>query len=254
MNKTRWTKNLAGTKYSRRVKREATFEPSEPLQFLSGNKKTGVSINLPLTNCRPSIRCAETCYAMEGFIAAGNSIRRTLAVDRLFRTGEGMDRLIEECKQQDNVRLNGIGDFVTEHIVQLYRLAWACPDTIFWGFTRKQEIARMVNGTSYDNLSIILSWDASHRAGHVKGYKGPLAYGPVKPEDKIPDDPRIIVVFPEHHGRGPTGNVEPHKKDCPAVRTTNPDLKYDACGRCRRCFKPHDVKDFDTSRFYEALV
>lgn len=256
MAKSGYTKNLPGTKYTRRVQREGRVRlPEMTHKMLSGNKKTGAALNLPLSCCRPSARCAETCYAMEGFISSDRAIQHSLVIDRLFRIGEGMVRLIKECRKRKDVRLNGIGDFITDHLPQLFRLVEACPKTIFWGFTRKKEIAVLVNG-QYKNLSLVLSWDATHHKSHVRGYKGPLAYGPIQPGEKVPNDKRIIVVFPEHHQKHPHVDILEHKKDCPATRIPigREYLKEGACQRCQRCMKPHEVESFDTTHFYGVRV
>lgn len=221
-------------------------------KLLSGNKKTGVAINLPLLGCRPSPRCAEVCYAMEGFVAAPHVMSATLRMDQILRTGEHLDKLIKECRKEKDVRLLGIGDFIPEHILNVLLIAQKCPDTIFWGFTRKRENAETLNKV-YDNLSIVLSWDVTHAPSHVDGYKGPLSYGPIQASEEVPDDPRIIVVFPEHHQSHPDPKIEKHQKDYPATRIPpfREGLKTQACQRCGRCLRPHDVKGFDTTHFYE---
>lgn len=250
--KSKWTENLPGTKYSRRAERERGFQ-DKPLSklktVLSGNKKTGASLNLPLLNCRPSKLCAETCYAMEGYVAQDMSIRHTQAVDAMLRTGLGIAQLTKECQARDDVRLCGIGDLVEDHLPQLFRLAEDCPATIFWGFTRKREIADWVRAKRLSNLTLILSWDHTHPPEHVAGYAGPLSYGPTRPGDEVPDDPRIIVVFPEHHQKDPHPDTAITSKDCPAIRYG--DEKQDACQRCRRCIDPNN---FDPAKLpdYEA--
>lgn len=222
-------------------------------KLLSGNKKTGVAINLPLRNCSPSKRCAETCYAMEGFVAAPHVIKATLRMNHVLLTGEHLDKLVAECKKEPDVRLLGIGDFHIAHLHQVVQLAKACPETVFWGFTRKRSIAEALNH-ELQNLSIVLSWDCTHHAhSHVAGYEGPLAYGPIQAGEEVPNDERIIVVFPEHHQSHPDRKIQPHEKDCPATRIPafREGLKHGACQRCGRCLRPHDVTHFDTTHFYE---
>lgn len=250
----RYARKQQGTKFSRRIVRERNLPPHEfgkHSRYLSSNKKTGAALNLPLSCCRPSARCAETCYAMEGFIAASHVIRHSFAVDEMLCTGEGLEKLIRECQRQSDVRLNGIGDLTLNHLPQIFRLVCACPKTIFWGFTRKREIAEATNGI-YDNLSLVLSWDATHPSEHVEGYKGPMAYGPVQAGEQVPDDDRIIVGFPEHHQSHPDKKIELHEKDCPATRIPafREYLKTNACQRCGRCLHPHNAS-IDTTRFYE---
>ncbi len=217
-----------GTKFNRRIKREqdlADAAEHHAPRLLSTNKKTGAAINLPLMCCRPSARCAETCYAMEGFVSAPNVIKATLRMNHTLTTGSGLDQLIRECRLVPFIRLNGIGDLNEAHIANVIILA------------RKREIAEALNG-KLKNLSIVLSWDVTHSTAHVEGYEGPLAFGPIQAGDEVPDDDRIIVVFPEHHQHGPADDITPHQKDCP-LQTRNHEAKAGACEACGRCLRPH---------------
>ncbi len=168
--------------------------PARAVPILSTNRKTAVSINLPVRNCKPTRRCAAACYACEGPIAWTNSVRKALAVDAALRKGE-IEGLIWECRMLQGVRLCGSGDMTLDHVPAVLRLAEACPDTTFWGFTRRREVAEAVNGQQAD-LSLIVTFDATSPDRELQGYEGPLAFGPSTPRDKVPDDQRIIVVFP----------------------------------------------------------
>ena len=205
--------------YGRRAKAERCIARKPPPRLnaiLSTNKKTGTSLNLPVKNCRPTKRCAAACYACQGPISWKNSIKKALAVDEILRSGE-IEGLIWECRRLQDVRLNGSGDMTLDHVPGLLRLTEACPDTVFWGFTRKREIAEALNGKQ-QNLSLILSFDATSPDTDIAGYDGPLAFGPNRSEDQVPHDPRIIVVFPEHHSGRTMKGVPAHLKDCPATR------------------------------------
>jgi len=265
-----------------RTEQELLREPlPRVVQLLSTNTKTGTSINLPVINCRPTRRCAKACYACEGPITFKHSVRKTLVVDEALRKGE-IEGLIWECRMLRSVRLNGSGDMTDEHVDSVLRLAQACPGTLFWGFTRKREIAEAVNGkpsaeapgdparrsdageavngrasstassTSSEsvsgrsmsadgrlpNLSLIVTFDATSPDKELAGYEGPLAFGPRKPKDPVPDDARIIVVFPEHHSGRTIANVPLHPKDCPATRG---HVRRNACQRCQRCWRPFEA-------------
>jgi len=204
-----------------------------PVAMLSDNHKTNTSINLPVMNCHPTKRCAPACYACEGPISWDNSVRKTLVVDAALRKGE-IEGLVWECRRLQDVRLNGSGDMTMAHVPGILKLAAACPKTLFWGFTRSREVAEAVN-SQRDNLSLIVSFDATSPAGQLDGYKGPLAFGPRKPRDKVPEDSRIIVVFPEHHHGRTVPNVPLHPKDCPATRGME---RKNACERCQHCWRP----------------
>ena len=74
--------------------------------------------------------------------------------------------------------------------------------------------------------------------GELSGYQGPLAFGPRGPRDEVPDDPRVMVVFPEHHNGRTIPGVPAHPRDCPATRGMN---RHHACQRCRRCWRPFEA-------------
>ncbi|HET6494180.1 MAG TPA: hypothetical protein VFH61_02310 [Thermoleophilia bacterium] len=228
--------------YHRRIKAErrlagtiGRLRSARVAQLLSTNRKTGASINLPVTNCRPTPRCAAACYACEGPIAWTNSVRKSLVLDAMLRTGD-IAALARECRCRRDVRLNGSGDMTLVHVPALVMLAEACPRTVFWGFTRRREVAETINGQR-GNLSLIVTFDATTPRGALDGYEGPLAFGPRGPSDAVPADRRIVVVFPEHHAGRTVQGVPLHELDCPATRGAERVL---ACRRCRRCWKPFE--------------
>jgi hypothetical protein len=220
----------------RLVRSKNKSPPVRVVPILSTNRKTVVSINLPVRNCRPTRRCAAACYACEGPIAWKNSIRKALAVDAALRRGE-IEGLIWECRMLQGVRLCGSGDMTTEHTPAILKLAEACPDTTFWGFTRRREVAEAINGRC-SNLSLILTFDITSPKGRLRGYDGPLAFGPRGPSDGVPDDPRIVVIFPEHHAGRTIADIPEHPKDCPATRGMD---RHHVCQRCGRCWKPFEA-------------
>lgn len=208
-------------------------ELSESERLLSENTKTGVSLNLPVKNCRPSKHCAKTCYACAGRCLLKMSVVKTLRVDRCLSTGQ-IDRLSNESNMYANVRLCGTGDFLEEQVPHVLRLSQRCPDTLFWGFTRKVKIANQLNGKR-KNLRMLLSVDVSTPTKEYRNYTGKLAFGPVFPGEHVPKDNRISVVFPLHHRGRLVLNIEEHRLDCPAVRGKIGHSL--ACQACRRCMK-----------------
>ena len=222
--------------YRRRLRAERLLmgePPARAVPILSANHKTGVSLNLPVLNCRPTRRCAAACYACEGLISWRPSIRKALVVDAALRRGE-IEGLIWECRRLREVRLNGSGDMTSEHVPGILKLAGACTGTIFWGFTRCREVAEAVNNQCA-NLSLILTMDATSPDTKLAGFFGPLAFGPRKPRDRVPEDSRIVVVFPEHHAGRTVRGVPMHPKDCPATRGLP---RKNACLHCQRCWRP----------------
>ncbi len=200
-----------------------------PVQLLSENKKTGVSINLPIKgHCVPTKRCAADCYGKSGHTALASNIKKQKFMSNYLAKGD-IDLLIYECQQYVSVRLNGIGDLKTKHIPAILSLAEACPQTQFWGMTRKIHIAKGING-KFPNLSLLVTIDVSS-PDSVWEYDGTLCFGPRREGDPVPDDKRIITIFPRHHIGKIVGNVPDDPRDCPAVRH-----KVNGCIECKQCW------------------
>ncbi len=198
-----------------------------PGSILTKNKKTGVSIDLPRTNCRPTKRCKFDCYARLGNQSRSVCLRKQRWVDQYLQSGD-LSRLIKECRPHIAIRLNGSGDFRKEHIPNLLKLAEACPRNQFYGMTRKIELAKALNN-KLPNLRVMVSIDATSPKSIWK-YDGALCYGPRHPEDKVPDDPRILIVFPRHHTGKVIKGMPHHPKDCQGVWHTISGCMV--CGRC----------------------
>ena len=204
-----------------------------PQQILSDNTKTDYSLNLPIQgHCNPTPICRKTCYAKTGRLIMSNCIRKQTWLSRQLKERESgfMTRLIKEAGILQAVRLMGSGDILAAHIKALYQLAKECPRTMFWGMTRKPKMASRINNT-HNNLKLLVTVDNSSPAS-TWDYGGAMCFGPRMPEDvALPNDNRIITVFPYHyHGKVAKG-VQTHPKDCQAVWH-----KISGCGECGRCW------------------
>lgn len=200
-----------------------------PVQLLSENKKTCVSINLPIKgHCVPTKRCADDCYGKSGHTALPSNIKKQEFISNYLAKGD-IDLMAYECQRYFSVRLNGIGDLKTSHLPAILSLAEKCPQTQFWGMTRKIHIAKEING-KLPNLSLLVTVDATS-PDSVWKYDGTLCFGPRRKEDPVPDDKRIITIFPRHHIGRIVGNVPHDPRDCPAVRHT-----VNGCIECQRCW------------------
>ena len=200
-----------------------------PQTVLSENRKTGCSIDLPiLGHCRPTARCCRDCYAKRGPQVYKNSVLKHAWVSE-YLSGNDLTRLIHECARKPAVRLSGSGDLLPAHIPNLIRLATACHETRFWGMTRKPEIARAINKAQLPNLRILVTVDATSPK-KTWDYSGTLCYGPRHETDAIPEDQRILTVFPVHY-TGKVGKNVPHdSRDCPGV------WNHTQCSTCKRCY------------------
>jgi len=201
-----------------------------PGQILSENRKTAVSLDLPIKgHCRPTTICAFCCYAKAGPQAFPNATRKHAWMTK-YLAGPDISQLTAEARAHTAVRLSGSGDLNSEHLPNIIRLARACPKTMFWGMTRKPEIATALMKSRTPNLRMMVTVDASSPA-HTWAYPGKLCYGPRRATDSVPKDSRIVTVFPRHCTGRICGKVPSHKLDCPAVRH-----KVSGCLSCGRCW------------------
>lgn len=198
-------------------------------KILSDNRKTGCSIDLPREgHCRPTPRCAHDCYARTGPQAWPNSTNKHVRTSN-YLLGNDLGTLIGESKNKKAVRLSGAGDLLMEHVPAILKLAEACSNTQFWGMTRKLEIAKELNG-KFPNLRMLVTVDPTSPE-ETWGYNGRLCFGPRQADDTVPNDDRILTVFPRHFAGKIVGPIPEHDKDCPAVRH-----KITACKDCGRCW------------------
>lgn len=199
-----------------------------PQKIISKNLKTEYSINLPTHLCSPTKLCKTICYARYGHMALPVSRRKQNYVSTYLK-GNDITQLIQECLFLSYVRLNGCGDLLRGHLSNISLLAKSCPNTVFYGMTRKPEIANALNN-KLPNLKLLLSVDSSTPKNILQSYTGKICFGPRRACDTVPDDDRIITVFPLHiHGR--VINIPEHPLDCPATRH-----KISGCHECKRCW------------------
>lgn len=201
-----------------------------PTMILSENSKTGRSLNFPIKkHCKPTKNCSRTCYARRGRTSLQTSLKKQIWVSDYLK-GSDISELIIEAKKWSAIRISGTGDLNLDHVPNIIKLAKACPNTQFWGMTRKPEIAISLNNKT-PNLRILVSVDSSSPRS-MWNYRGKLCYGPRLKSDQVPDDKRIVTVFPYHSSGKVVMGVPRHKKDCRAVYH---EIK--GCLNCRQCWK-----------------
>lgn len=199
-----------------------------PGSILSSNTKTGVSLNLPIKgHCRPTKNCSRCCYAKSGHTTLPSSLRKQTWLSK-YLAGKDISELIHESRLHTAVRISGTGDLSLEHIPNILLLAKSCPGTMFWGMTRKIEIAKALDKVK--NIKLMVSLDSSSPE-ETKKYKGAICWGPNLPGDKVPDRKNIITVFPYHRSGHVIKGVPRHPKDCLAVHHEIP-----GCLSCNRCW------------------
>jgi len=199
------------------------------MPILSTNSKTGVSLNFPVSNCTPTKVCEATCYARRHYLIGPTCTAKWNRNSEYLSNTKDCRELIAEARMYTSIRLCGTGDLIQAHVPGLLKLAKGSPQTMIWGMTRKIKVATAVNGR-LPNLKLMVSVDASSPK-NVWDYDGVLCYGPRRAEDRIPEDDRIITVFPYHSSGKVVGQVPDDPRDCPAVRH-----KVSGCSECGRCF------------------
>jgi hypothetical protein len=199
-----------------------------PNTILSSNTKTGCSLNLPIKgHCRPTRNCSRTCYARCGHTALPSNIRKQMWLSEYLK-GYDITNLIQECRGRTAVRLSGTGDLQTQHVPNILKLADTCPATMFWGMTRKLEIAESLNHQR-PNLKLMVSVDSSSPEA-VWNYQGTLCWGPRFATDKVIPK-RVKVIFPYHCTGRVIKGIPEDKRDCPGIRHTK-----EGCLDCGRCW------------------
>ena len=202
-----------------------------PGHILSDNRKTAVSLDLPIKgHCRPTPICAFCCYAKSGPQAFPNATRKHVWMTT-YLAGPDISHLITEARAHTAVRLSGSGDLNPQHVPNIIRLAKSCPNTMFWGMTRKPEIATALMKTRTPNLKMMVTVDSSSPA-ETWNYPGRLCFGPRRSGDSVPSDKRIVTVFPRHCTGRLVGAIPNHPKDCPSIRHTITG----GCLNCGRCW------------------
>ena len=75
------------------------------------------------------------------------------------------------------------------------------------------EAGTLVQAKNLANLSLLVSVDVTSPGSVWKYQSGPLCFGPRRPEDAVPDDKRIITIFPRHHAGRVIGDIPLDDKD-----------------------------------------
>jgi len=147
-----------------------------------------------------------------------------------YLLGDDVSQLINECHQHPAIRLCGGGDLLPKQALSILKVAEACEETQFWGFSRKPVIVDMLND-QLPNVYMQLSVDYTTPVSLWEDADCDISYGPRMQDDEVPDDARIRVVFPYHFRGRVINGVPHHHKDCHAVWDHSIH-----CYQCKRCY------------------
>jgi hypothetical protein len=211
-----------------------------PGRWLFPDRKVGHALSVQiLGNCRPTPTCMKVCYAICESCVPHNCHRKWACVDEMLRrasadpTGEResafLAQLTAECQKTGVVRLLSHGDLSPEHLPALRRVVEAASQTVFFGFTRKTEIATAVAAWRLANLALHLSIDRDR--GAPEDFSGTTAYLRMTADEPVGPS-RVIVAF-DHHING-----RPQFRSKNTLRCPGYDDKIDTepvCLSCQRC-------------------
>ena len=197
------------------------------MTLLSENYKCGVSIDLPILNCRPSRACAQVCYASQGRQYYRAGVVKSLAISRmLIEDPERASRKVATEAAGRTVRLAGSGDILPAHRQFVDCLGDSRVD--WWGFTRRIEthclLPRLMFSFDQTSPSRIRDYMEKNVPVRRRAYLR-------RPCDPAPETP-VAVIFPVHGPRTRYVDYVPeHRSDCPAIRG-----RIKGCWECRRCY------------------
>lgn len=214
---------------------------------LSTNSKTGCSINVAIAQtCRPTKGCAEYCYGLLGrltYDAALASQARNAAffasADKAVLRHEARRIARKVLKQQNFVRMFGVGDLQSGSVFFTTCIAVEFPELAVWVATRKLELARQL--PLLPNLHVMLSMDSTTTKKNVEATRwliqqnGPqffAAWARRSPADKVP---RWVSVVFEEHKLSKRAQWDPEPRACPATARDGAEHEG-ACAACRFCF------------------
>jgi hypothetical protein len=163
-----------------------------------------------------------------------NSVIKSISLEKTI--AKNIDLAVKSLEKEiktkslADVRYSGGGELSSHGILLISKLSELLPDVIFWGFTRRIEIAEKLEELR-PNVKFIFSLDSSTpksvlNAMKDKGWKTSWLYE--SNQDEIPEN--VHVIFRNHkHGKVDDSLIN-KKAECPAI--INSSLKCKDCGHC----------------------
>ena len=223
-----------GSLYQLRVAKEQSISDDEikarfqwHLPVLSQNSKCGISLDLPVSYCKPTRACAEVCYSCQGTQNFRRSVLKSLAIAQMINADpERVARKIIDESQGRVVRIAGSGEILPEHktlleLIEKFGGSW-------WGFTKRIDTHRVLPDLMFSidatTCQSVMAYVRKHVPIHRRAYL-------MRPGDN-PPSLEVAVTFPVHGSVTPyVKNTQVLETDCPAVRK-----KVGGCWDCRRCY------------------
>ena len=218
---------------------ENPISPGPKEEILSGNLKTGYSVNLPIAlTCRPTKICMNNCYASRpgATLTWKNSLLKQLRVYNYIRSEDPevvAQRIINEYhkKRLNWLRWNGCGDLFPEAIEVINKICVLDPTVILLVVTRKPEMAAMISRTP--NMFLMFSVDASsrRRMEAIQAADHPRLYYSFLRTSADEDTTGCNIIFDLQKLKGSL----PYEPRCCPVDAHKLPLE-NGCNVCKRCF------------------
>ncbi len=217
---------------------------------LLSNYMTRLALGFAYYDCRPSTFCKTRCYGLP--ISGMHDyymLRLGVITSESLKTGDPryLQPLSKKIKTLKCLKIGHWGDAVLGQVPIIAKLVKEHPNTVFWWYTRKKEIALAANEFDLPNLRAYLSLDPSSDYPSSNEYPFGITYlfgeglYHNNREDILADN-RLVAIFPLKKGSSiedpGTYGIASHPQICGEKRFLTLGTKgYEMClsciGRCR---------------------
>lgn len=175
------------------------------------NYMTRYAIGFAYYDCKPTPFCKERCYGLPiSGLHDYYMLRLGVITSEAFKKGDlrFIDILYKKVGELrlKRLKIGHWGDAVLEQVPNIANLVRNLPNTTFWWYTRKKNIAIAANQLQIDNLRVYLSLDPSSDYPSHKEYPYGITYLFGDGEyhnghDDILEDDRLVAIFPLKKGK-----------------------------------------------------
>ncbi len=213
------------------------------------NNMTEYAIAFAYYDCRPTQFCRTRCYGLRiSGIHDYYMLRLGVLTSESLKTGDSryLNPVMDKIRSLNYIKIGHWGDATLEQIPVLESIISNNPNTTFWWYTRKIEIALAANALGLSNLRCYLSLDPTSKYPAREEYSYGITYtlgdGLLHEEhDQIINDNRLITIFPKKKGKSIENpivyGIENHSKICKEKKMESSRKKdfwicHSCCGRC----------------------
>ncbi len=186
-------------------------EPKFSNGGLLSNYMTRYAIGFAYYDCEPSSFCKRKCYGLPiSGLHDYYMLRLGVITSESLKTKDiRFIRILENKLRELNLRVLKIGhwgDAVLKQVPNMVEIVNNFPNTKFWWYTRKINVAIAANEYKLRNLKVYLSLDPNTHYPSYKEYPFGITYlfGEEifhKNHDEILKDDRLVAIFPLKKGK-----------------------------------------------------